>query len=164
MKITLDVPDVDPSSGLHLAWDDDAEIHVAVRDDEVVISGNPSGLRTLARHLLTLVQPGAAPGAHLHLDEETGLKEGSAALVLSRAPGPATRFWIVGIRPVRAVPTPGGGLEVEAFDWATGRFLPAPEYISRVFCGGPEVEEIDESAFHATVERLRRERGLPSET
>ena len=51
---------------------------------EVVIEGNAEGLETLARHLLTLAQPGVPSGSHLHLEDSNGLEDGSLALVLDR--------------------------------------------------------------------------------
>ncbi|MEU0820859.1 Imm32 family immunity protein [Streptomyces mirabilis] len=51
---------------------------------EIVIAANAAGLKTLASHLLTLAQDGTPDGAHLHLDENNGLEEGSAGLVFER--------------------------------------------------------------------------------
>jgi hypothetical protein len=42
------------------------------------------GLKTLAGHLLTLAQDSTPDGAHLHLEENNGLEEGSVGLVLER--------------------------------------------------------------------------------
>ncbi|MFE7393101.1 hypothetical protein [Streptomyces sp. NPDC057582] len=39
---------------------------------------------TLAGHLLTLAQDGTPDGAHLHLEENNGLEQGSVGLVLER--------------------------------------------------------------------------------
>lgn len=84
MRHEIDLPDYQPSNGLQLRWEDDAEI-AAVLDDEVVIRANPAGLRSLAYHLLALAQPGVPTGTHVHLDEWSGLADGSAGLVLERS-------------------------------------------------------------------------------
>ncbi|MCQ4045458.1 hypothetical protein ACFOSC_19355 [Streptantibioticus rubrisoli] len=66
------------------AWEEDARIEVRNLGREIVIEANAAGLRTLADHLLTLAQDGTPDGAHLHLEENNGLEEGSASLVLER--------------------------------------------------------------------------------
>ncbi|MEU0787167.1 hypothetical protein ABZ341_37125 [Streptomyces sp. NPDC006173] len=65
-------------------WQEDARIDVRNVGREIVIEANAAGLRTLAGHLLTLAQDGTPDGAHLHLEEYSGLGEGSAGLVLER--------------------------------------------------------------------------------
>ncbi|MCZ2526714.1 Imm32 family immunity protein [Streptomyces sp. HB2AG] len=65
-------------------WDDDARIEVRNLGGEVLIEANAAGLRTLAGHLLTLAQDGTPDGTHLHLDEHSGLEDGSTGLVLER--------------------------------------------------------------------------------
>ncbi|MET8810291.1 hypothetical protein [Streptomyces sp. NPDC004546] len=65
-------------------WEEDARIEVRNLGREIVIEANAAGLKTLAGHLLTLAQDGIPDGAHLHLEEENGLEEGSASLVLER--------------------------------------------------------------------------------
>lgn len=65
-------------------WEDDARIAVHNLGREIVIEANSVGLKTLAAHLLVLAQDGTPDGAHLHLEEDNGLEEGSAALVLER--------------------------------------------------------------------------------
>ncbi|MGI5250090.1 Imm32 family immunity protein [Actinacidiphila glaucinigra] len=65
-------------------WDDNARIEVRALGGEIVIEANADGLRTLARHLLTLAQDGTPDGAHLHLEAGMGLAEGSRSLVLER--------------------------------------------------------------------------------
>jgi hypothetical protein len=51
---------------------------------EIVIEANASDPKTLAGQLLTLAQDGTPDGAHLHLEENNGLEEGSVSLVLER--------------------------------------------------------------------------------
>ncbi|NKY98888.1 Imm32 family immunity protein [Nocardiopsis alborubida] len=65
-------------------WGDDARIGVRDLGGEIVIEANAAGLRTLARHLLTLAEDGTRDGTHLHLEEHNGLEEGSVRLVLER--------------------------------------------------------------------------------
>ena len=51
----------------------------------IVVRGNVAGLRSLARHLLTLAQEDVPSGSHVHLDDIGGLEPGSIELVLERA-------------------------------------------------------------------------------
>jgi hypothetical protein len=66
------------------AWKAGARIAVRNLGGEIVIEANAAGLKTLASHLLTLSRDGTPDGAHLHLEENNGLEEGSASLVLER--------------------------------------------------------------------------------
>ncbi|WP_432856745.1 Imm32 family immunity protein [Amycolatopsis sp. CA-161197] len=50
----------------------------------VLVRGNPAGLRSLARHLLTLAQESVPAGSHLHLTGGSEL-DGDADLVVERA-------------------------------------------------------------------------------
>lgn len=85
MKHIIDVPEYDSDRGLRTEWDDGFEIAVRVDDGEVVISANPAGLRSLARHLLVLAQDATPAGHHLHLDESNSLEDGSAGLIIEKA-------------------------------------------------------------------------------
>lgn len=48
-----------------------------------VIFGNAAGFRTLSNMLLSLAES-TVPGKHLHLEDFSGLEEGSDELILSR--------------------------------------------------------------------------------
>ncbi|MER5915441.1 hypothetical protein ABT124_34650 [Streptomyces sp. NPDC001982] len=65
-------------------WEEGARIEVRNLGGEIVVEANAAGLKTLARHLLTLAQDGTPDGTHLHLEENNGLEEGSVSLVLER--------------------------------------------------------------------------------
>ncbi|MFD5570379.1 Imm32 family immunity protein [Streptomyces cadmiisoli] len=65
-------------------WEEGARIEVRNLGGGIVIEANAAGLKTLAGHLLTLAQVGTPDGAHLHLEENNGLEEGSVCLVLER--------------------------------------------------------------------------------
>lgn len=67
------------------------------------------------------------------------------------------RYYIVGDRPVKAVATSAGGMEVLAFDWKTGEFSPELTYLSRLVLPDPEVDRVSQDAFDAHVRRLREE-------
>ncbi|MGW7680174.1 Imm32 family immunity protein [Kribbella sp. NPDC054772] len=69
---------------LRFEWDDDFEIAVEVQGSEVVISANPAGLRSLARHLLTLAQDGVPDGHHIHLTAGQEI-ESTVDLVVERS-------------------------------------------------------------------------------
>jgi hypothetical protein len=67
-------------------------------------------------------------------------------------------YFIVGARPVKAIQTPDGGMDVLALDWDTGEFSRHLEYTSRIMVvTDVEVEEVSESEFNAVVEKLKAE-------
>lgn len=82
-QLTVEVPAV-AGHTMRFSWDEDAAIHVVDAGGEIIVRANCDGLRTLARHLLTLAQDGVPEGAHLHLDDSAGLEPGSLAIVLER--------------------------------------------------------------------------------
>jgi hypothetical protein len=67
-----------------LTWEEGSRIEVRNLGGEIVIEANAAGLKTLTGHLLTLAQDGTPDGAHLHLEENNGLGEGSVGLALER--------------------------------------------------------------------------------
>ena len=84
MEISVDVPGYDPARGINLQWDEGFEIRVNVNANEVVIAANAAGLRSLARHLLTMQQAEVPTHAHVHLDASNALEDGSAELILEK--------------------------------------------------------------------------------
>jgi len=84
--VTLEVISYDPALGVGTWWDDDAVLRAEVWESPektVVISGNPAGLMSLARHLLTLAQDAVPNGRHFDFDTYCGwLEDGSAAIRL----------------------------------------------------------------------------------
>jgi len=82
--VTLEVTAYDPALGVGTWWDDDALLRAEVWESPektVVISGNPAGLVSLARHLLTLAQDAVPNGRHFDFDTYCGsLESGSAAI------------------------------------------------------------------------------------
>jgi hypothetical protein len=84
MKHVIEVPEFDLKSGLPLYWDTGFEITVRVVNEAVVVSANPAGLRSLARHLLLLAQETTPVGQHIHLDDLNSLEDGSSEIVLER--------------------------------------------------------------------------------
>jgi hypothetical protein len=81
--ILFEVPEYDRQRGLHLEWDEGFEIGLEVQGPDVRLTGNREGLRSLARHLLTLAQAGVPSGAHVHLTADQEV-EGSMDLILER--------------------------------------------------------------------------------
>ena len=69
---------------MEIEWAADAEIRVNVAGGEVLISANREGLLSLAGQLAALAEK--APGSHIHYDEYNALEEGSAQMVIERAP------------------------------------------------------------------------------
>ena len=79
-----------------------------------------------------------------------------------RGPSPAPVFVIVGARPVRTVPMVDGGLDVLAFDWATGQLVRDMSQLEAVVAPADrDVDVVDVTAFYDAVRALRHQRGLP---
>ncbi len=67
-----------------------------------------------------------------------------------------SRFFVVGIRPVR-FRVHDQGMAVEAFDWDTGEFVRENSYLSKILAGDGDIDELSEPDFDAVVERRRAE-------
>jgi hypothetical protein len=65
------------------------------------------------------------------------------------------RYFLIGMRPVKAVRTPNGGMEVLAYQWDTGEFVRDMSFGTQVIMGGTDVERVTEDAFEAHVRALR---------
>lgn len=69
------------------------------------------------------------------------------------------RYCIAGARPVKAVRTPEGGIDVLAYDWATGELTRDLDYLEHVLAPADhDVEFVSEAEFEAEVRRLRAAR------
>ena len=67
-------------------------------------------------------------------------------------------YAIVGDRPVKAIQTTTGGMDVLALDWQTGEFKRAIEYTNTLVAPMDEdVEFVSEIEFNTKVEQLRKE-------
>ena len=67
---------------MEIEWVDGFEIRVKVDHDTVVISANKEGMLSLAKQLTALAE--AAPGQHIHYDENNSLEDGSAEMIIVR--------------------------------------------------------------------------------
>ena len=65
---------------MELHWQGNETIVVTNRVNEVLLSADRQGLRSLGNILLTLAEE--EPGSHIHLDEYNSLEEGSADLII----------------------------------------------------------------------------------
>ena len=79
-KVTLNVPNYSPDTGVALNWEGNFTIKVSDINGSVSIEANTEGLVSLANHLLNLSQSSVPIGTHLHLDEYNSLEEGSLDL------------------------------------------------------------------------------------
>ena len=86
MKIEVEIPEYDRSTGLVYSWEGDFRITVKFHNGELVISANRDGLRSLAQQLLALAQDNVPAGAHYHYDPGTSLEENSAPMVIEKTP------------------------------------------------------------------------------
>ncbi|KQB98928.1 hypothetical protein [Pedobacter sp. Hv1] len=84
MEITLRIPEYTQEKGLLHTWEDGFEIENKIIGNEIIISANCAGLTSLAKQLLTLAQGNVPVGSHFHLDQFSGLEEGSIDLVIQK--------------------------------------------------------------------------------
>ncbi|MBR6472723.1 MAG: hypothetical protein IKS99_03205 [Firmicutes bacterium] len=66
---------------MEFKWEEGFTIKVSSSEDEVLISANREGLRSLANHLLTLADE---ENGHFHLDEHNSLEKGSTELIVEK--------------------------------------------------------------------------------
>lgn len=83
-KVTLNVPNYSPDTGVALNWEGNFTIKVSDINGSVSIEANTEGLVSLANHLLNLSQSSVSIGTHLHLDEYNSLEEGSLDLIIEK--------------------------------------------------------------------------------
>lgn len=69
-------------NGFEIRWENGFEIRASALEGEVVISANRQGMLSLANILTDLAN--AKPGAHVHLDENNSLEDGSVELIIER--------------------------------------------------------------------------------
>ena len=65
-----------------IEWVDGFKIKATAGNNEIVISANREGLRSLAKQLTALAE--GAPGDHIHYDEHNSLEEGSLEMVIEK--------------------------------------------------------------------------------
>ncbi len=67
-------------------------------------------------------------------------------------------YCIIGDRPVKAIQTKDGGMDVLALDWTTGEFQRAMQYTHTIVSPMDEdVEFVNEKQFNEAVEKIKRE-------
>jgi len=65
-------------------------------------------------------------------------------------------YAIVGDRPVKAVETKEGGMDVLAFDWKTGEFVREMDYLDTICMpGSKDVDFVSEDEFNNRVRELK---------
>jgi hypothetical protein len=83
-RLTITVRAYDPSRGA-VADTEGGDVTVSFGDDEIVIAGDPAGLRDLARWCLVISDESAPNGTHIHLDPNvTPLTVGSLPIIITR--------------------------------------------------------------------------------
>jgi hypothetical protein len=73
-----------PESGLRLKWQADYRLCVVSGGQEVLITADAAGLRSLALHLLTLPQEHVPAGVHAHMEPGLELEDDSVPLVVEK--------------------------------------------------------------------------------
>ncbi|MEW5860226.1 MAG: hypothetical protein AB1861_23050 [Cyanobacteriota bacterium] len=66
-------------------------------------------------------------------------------------------YCIVGDRPVKAIETEDGGMDVLAYEWDTGEFKRSMQYLSKITLGDGEIDYVSEKEFEQYVEKLRQQ-------
>ena len=84
MKVTLELPDHTPETGLRTEWQKGFSITTSGVADCFTLKANKAGLVSLALHLLTLAQDTVPNGCHLHYDESNSLEDESIGLVIQK--------------------------------------------------------------------------------
>lgn len=82
--ISIDIPQYQDTEGFRFKWEDKFSIKVNYIDNEVIITANEQGLRSLANHLLNLSQETIPAGYHIHFDDMNSLEYGSAQLTIEK--------------------------------------------------------------------------------
>jgi hypothetical protein len=70
----------------------------------------------------------------------------------------AISYHVVGIRPIKFMETPSGGLAVLKMNWETGVFELGMEFYARAYSSDGDVEQVSEDEFIEQVESLRAQR------
>ena len=75
-------------------------------------------------------------------------------------------YAIVGLRPVKAERTADGGMQVLAYDWKTGEFVPDGSYLPHLFMpsmleddAGGDIDYVSKGEFERRVNELRSKTG-----
>ncbi len=84
-KVTLDVPNYSPDTGVILNWEGNFTIKVSHIKGSILIEANADGLVSLANHLLNLSQSSVPTGTPLHLDDCNSLEDGSLELIIEKS-------------------------------------------------------------------------------
>ena len=84
MHYRIELGTYSSEAGLQLNWVAGYCLRVDAAGDEVTISANTQGLRSLAQHLLTLADDGVPPGVHAHLEPGLELDDDSVALIVDK--------------------------------------------------------------------------------
>ena len=84
MNTNIELGEYTAESGLRLTWQRDYRLRVASGEQEVLISANAAGLRSLAQHLLTLAQEHVPAGVHAHMEPGLELEDESVPLVVEK--------------------------------------------------------------------------------
>jgi hypothetical protein len=84
MKVSIEIPDYKPESGIKYKWEDGFEVKAVADDKMIRITANKAGLISLANHLLNLAQDNIPTGHHLHFDEYNSLDEGSNEVIVEK--------------------------------------------------------------------------------
>lgn len=73
-----------------------------------------------------------------------------------------SKYYIVGVRPIKAVMNSQGGLGIYAFNWDTRKFEINFRYLDHIYGfykGDVDINETTKEEFDRYVEQLRTEKG-----
>lgn len=84
MQITVDIPNYD-GNGLDVIWETDSKYAISIKNNNVVISANKSGLVSLAKQMLYMAYNNLPRGSHVHYDSFfTGINDNDFQLIIEK--------------------------------------------------------------------------------
>jgi hypothetical protein len=82
--IIVKIPKYQPENGLKLEWENNFFITLRQENDTVILQANENGLKSLAKHLIALSNPGVPNNIHIHFDDSNSLESGSPELIIEK--------------------------------------------------------------------------------
>ena len=82
--IILKIPKYRPEDGLNLEWDPGFVINIKQENDAVILQANNAGLKSLAKHLISLSNEEIPANVHIHFDDSNSLEVGSRELIIEK--------------------------------------------------------------------------------
>ena len=82
--VIIKIPKYHPKDGLTLSWDPGFVINIKQEDGVVILQANNAGLRSLAKHLISISNEDVPEYVHIHFDDSNSLELGSQELIIEK--------------------------------------------------------------------------------